>query len=80
MVTSARADTVGPTPEGNRALRLLARQEGVLLDPIYSAKALAGLIDLVEKGKIGAGQSVLFLHTGGTPALFAYEDELLSDL
>ena len=69
-----------PTPEGNRALRLLARQEGVLLDPIYSAKALAGLIDLVEKGKIGAGQSVLFLHTGGTPALFAYEDELLSDL
>jgi 1-aminocyclopropane-1-carboxylate deaminase/D-cysteine desulfhydrase-like pyridoxal-dependent ACC family enzyme len=65
-----------PSREGNEALRLMARTEGVLLDPIYSAKALAGLIELVQKGEIGAYETVVFLHTGGTPALFAYAEEL----
>ncbi len=62
--------------EGNEALRLMARTEGVFLDPIYSAKALAGLIELVRKGEIGGYEAVVFLHTGGTPALFSYAEEL----
>ena len=63
---------------GNEALRLMATTEGVLLDPIYTGKALSGLIDLVKKGEIGADETVVFLHTGGTPALFAYTQELIS--
>ncbi|MDP6777748.1 MAG: D-cysteine desulfhydrase family protein [Candidatus Latescibacteria bacterium] len=65
-----------PSAEGNAALRLMARSEGILLDPIYSAKAVAGLIELVHKGEIGAYETVVFLHTGGTPALFSYAEEL----
>ncbi len=65
-----------PSDEGNEALRLMATMEGVLLDPIYSAKALAGLIDLSRKGTIGREETVIFLHTGGTPAVFAYSKEL----
>lgn len=63
--------------EGNEALNLLARTEGILLDPIYSAKAFAGLVDLVQTGEIGSDENVVFLHTGGTPTLFAFADELL---
>ena len=62
---------------GNEALRLMATTEGILLDPIYTGKALSGLIDLAKKGEIGADETVVFLHTGGTPALFAYTQELL---
>lgn len=58
------------------AIALLARTEGILLDPIYSGKAMAGLIDDIRKGKLTAEQSVVFIHTGGTPALFAYSDDL----
>ena len=65
-----------PSAAGNQALRLMARTEGILLDPIYTAKALAGLIELVHKGEIGAYEMVVFLHTGGTPALFSYAEEL----
>ncbi len=64
------------TPEGNAALRLMARREGILLEPIYTAKALAGLIDMVDRGEIGKDETVVLLHTGGTPALFAYAEEL----
>lgn len=64
------------TPEGNAALRLMARREGILLEPIYTAKALAGLIDMVDRGEIGEDETVVLLHTGGTPALFAYAEEL----
>ncbi len=60
------------------AISLLARTEGILLDPIYTGRAMAGLIDYVKKGKIGRDDHVLFWHTGGLPALFAYADELLS--
>lgn len=58
------------------ALHLAAGSEGLILDPVYSGKALAGLIDLVRKGRLTNGQRVIFLHTGGTPALFAYAQDL----
>ena len=53
------------------ALKLFARYEGLLLDPVYTARAAAGLIDLIRNGFFHADQTVLFWHTGGTPALFA---------
>jgi L-cysteate sulfo-lyase len=76
-------DFVGPaygavTPEGREALDLLARTEGVLLDPSYTAKAMAGLIADVRRGRLAADRPVIFLHTGGTPAVFAYRDELMA--
>jgi D-cysteine desulfhydrase family pyridoxal phosphate-dependent enzyme len=64
------------TEGGREALRLVAESEGIILDPVYSAKAMAGLIHHARSGRIGEGQSVVFLHTGGTPALFAYADDL----
>jgi D-cysteine desulfhydrase family pyridoxal phosphate-dependent enzyme len=64
------------TAGGREAMRLLAGTEGIILDPVYSAKAMAGLIDHVRTGRIGKGQTVVFLHTGGTPALFAYAADL----
>lgn len=60
-----------------QALSLLARTEGVLLDPVYSAKAMHGLIDHIQQGQIDPHECVVFLHTGGWPALFAYEAEAL---
>lgn len=53
------------------AIKLFARKEGLLLDPVYTGRAAGGLIDLIKRGEIKAGQQVLFWHTGGTPALFA---------
>jgi D-cysteine desulfhydrase family pyridoxal phosphate-dependent enzyme len=64
------------TESGREAMRLLAGTEGIILDPVYSAKAMAGLIDHVRAGRLGKGQTVVFVHTGGTPALFAYADDL----
>ncbi len=58
------------------AIRLTAQQEGVLLDPVYTGRAMAGLIGMIRQGKMGAGESVLFWHTGGAPALFAYGTEI----
>ncbi len=58
------------------AITLLARHEGILADPVYTGRALAGLIDLVRQGRFGAGQRVLFWHTGGAAALFAFASEL----
>lgn len=63
-----------PTAAMAEAVTLLARTESILLDPVYSGKAMSGLIDLVRKGVFPAGSNVLFLHTGGSPALYAYED------
>lgn len=63
-----------PTDSMVEAVRLLARTEGILLDPVYSGKAMAGLIDLVRKNHFPVGAKVLFLHTGGSPALYAYTD------
>jgi D-cysteine desulfhydrase family pyridoxal phosphate-dependent enzyme len=53
------------------AIRLFARTEGLLIDPVYTGRAAAGLIDLARKGFFSRGETVLFWHTGGTPALFA---------
>ena len=66
-----------PTPEGMEALSLLARTEGILLDPSYTAKAMAALVDHVRGGQYTSDESLVFIHTGGTPALFAYRDELV---
>jgi L-cysteate sulfo-lyase len=77
----ANSDYVGPgygrrTDEMNEAVMLLARLEGLLFDPVYSGKALAGMIDLVRKGEFAADDNIVFLHTGGSAALFAYADQL----
>ncbi|HLO30113.1 MAG TPA: pyridoxal-phosphate dependent enzyme, partial [Anaerolineales bacterium] len=56
------------------AIRRLARLEGVLLDPVYTGKAFAGLLDLVEQRRLGTKEPIIFLHTGGLPALFAFEN------
>ena len=61
---------------GLEAIELTARTEGIVLDAIYSGKAMAGLIDHVRTGRLHAGQNVVFVHTGGTPALFAQNEEL----
>ena len=61
-----------PTEGGLEAIRMLAELEGILLDPVYSAKGMAGLIDLVRQGHYQSGQNVVFLHTGGSQALPAY--------
>ena len=66
-----------PTEAMKEAVFLFARQEGILLDPVYSGKTAAGLIDYVRKGKFAAGSKVIFLHTGGDPALFAYQDTFM---
>lgn len=58
------------------AIALAARTEGILLDPVYTGKAVAGLIHDIRTGRIDQAASVVFMHTGGTPALFAYADEL----
>lgn len=58
------------------AVRLMARTEGILLDPVYTGKIVAGLIGMVRDGAVGPDETVLFLHTGGMPSLFAYEDVL----
>lgn len=59
-----------PTEEGSKAMRELWQSEGILLDPVYTAKAMAGLIDLGGRGEFD-NERVIFLHTGGTPAVFS---------
>jgi len=66
-----------PTPEMAEAVRMLARLEGVLIDPVYTGKAMAGLIDLVRKDIFKKDENILFVHTGGSPALYVYMDEIL---
>lgn len=80
----ANCDYVGggygvPTPGMVEAVTLMARLEGILLDPVYSGKGMAGLIDLCRKGHFKKGQNVVFLHTGGAVALYGYMDAF-SDL
>jgi len=60
------------------AIRLTAQLEGVLLDPVYTGRAMAGLIDLICSGQIGTEAPVMFWHTGGAPALFAYAEDVLN--
>ncbi len=63
-----------PTDAMVEAVKLFAQTEAILLDPVYSGKTAAGLIDLVRNGHFSSGANVLFLHTGGSPALYAYMD------
>ena len=68
-----------PTDSMNEAVLMLARLEGLLFDPVYSGKALAGMIDYIRKGHFAQGQKIVFLHTGGVAGLFAYADILKLD-
>ena len=75
---------VGPkyglvTPECREAIRLTASTEGLILDPVYTGKAMAGLIAHIRAGRIARDATVVFLHTGGMPALFAYADDVAGE-
>ena len=59
------------------AVQMLARTEAILLDPVYTGKAMAGLIAMARRGTWTAGERVLFVHTGGMSSLFAYDQTLL---
>ena len=61
-----------PSEEGMEAVKLLARLEGIILDPVYTGKAMAGLIDGISQQRFRREGPLLFVHTGGAPALFAY--------
>jgi 1-aminocyclopropane-1-carboxylate deaminase/D-cysteine desulfhydrase-like pyridoxal-dependent ACC family enzyme len=67
LVTSAAID----------AIKLVARLEGIFLCPVYTGKAMAGLIDLIRQNKIKAQDNVVFIHTGGTPLIHAYYDKFI---
>src|SRR5690606_17796395 len=69
-----------PTPEGIEAMMLLARTEGIVLDPVYSGKGCSGLIGMIREGTLAPDKTAIFLHTGGAPAIFAMADELLPAL
>jgi len=69
-----------PAESTLEAISLTARQEGILLDPVYSAKGMAGLIGLIRQDFFKPTDTVLFLHTGGSTALFAYQDQLMASL
>ena len=64
-------------PPERQAIEMLARTEGVFVDPVYTGRALAGLIDLVRRGAFAPDEAVVFWHTGGSAALFAYAQDLL---
>lgn len=68
-----------PTEEGVRAIRLLAKLEALFLCPVYTGKAMAGLISHLEEGKISPQDRVVFLHTGGTPLLYPFADQLFDE-
>ncbi|WP_062015427.1 1-aminocyclopropane-1-carboxylate deaminase/D-cysteine desulfhydrase [Aureimonas sp. AU4] len=68
-----------PSPDGNEAIVRVARSEGVFLDPVYTGKAMAGLIDCVKRGSIAQGSRVVFIHCGGSPALFPHAELLTRD-
>lgn len=67
-----------PTPAGIDALQLMARTEVILLDPVYTSKALSALVAHIRHGQLSPDVPVLFLHTGGAPALFGYAQEVLT--
>ena len=77
----ANCDYIGdgygvPTDSMIEAVKLLAQLEGLLFDPVYSGKGLAGMLDLIRKGEFKAGENVVFLHTGGSAGLFGYVGDL----
>ena len=68
------------TPSSKEAVVLAAQTEALALDPVYTGKTFGGLIDHIRQGQFTADQTVVFVHTGGTPALFAYGNEILEKL
>ena len=81
----ASAEYIGPgygvpTPEGLDAILTFARREGLLLDPVYTGKAAAGLLDHVRRGIVPPGETVVFVHTGGQPALFAHSEAIATHI
>ena len=62
-----------PSEEGNAAVELMAREEGIFLDPVYTGKAFAGLLEMAEEGTFGEDESILFVHSGGAGGLFAIQ-------
>lgn len=68
------------TDGGMEAIRLTAQHEGVLLEPVYTAKTMSGLIGMARNGDLPADQPVIMVHTGGIPALFAYHEEIMAAL
>ncbi|HEX8966835.1 MAG TPA: pyridoxal-phosphate dependent enzyme [Chloroflexota bacterium] len=66
------------TEAGLEAMRLAARTEGLMLDPVYTAKAMAGLVDHARRGILGPSSTVVFIHTGGLPAMFAFKDDIIA--
>jgi L-cysteate sulfo-lyase len=69
-----------PTPAGIEAMRLAGRREGLVLDPVYTAKAFSALIDQVRRGAIGPDETAVFVHSGGLPIVFAYGEEIMAEL
>ena len=59
------------------AIRITAKYEGILLDPVYTGRAMGALIDMIRNKYFCKNDKILFWHTGGTPALFSYSDKLL---
>jgi len=68
------------TTEIAEVISLFARTEGILVDPVYTGPALVGLIDLIRQGKFSRDSNVVFVHTGGTAALFSYVDSFATEL
>lgn len=66
-----------PSASGLAALERLAKSEGILLDPVYTSKGFAGLLDYAKRGEVRRGEQVVFVHTGGLPGVFAYSEEVL---
>jgi len=63
-----------PSDAGVAAIRTVAENEGVLLDPVYTGKAMSGMLDMVRNGKLENARDVVFLHTGGAPAIHPYSE------
>ena len=79
---SVRDEFVGPgyslpTPEMTQAIQLFVRTEGILLDPVYRGKTAAGLVGMIPEGAFTQDEDVLFIHNGGSPAIYAYPHEVL---
>ena len=69
-----------PTTDGLAAMKWAAQREGLLLDPIYTGKAMAGIVHHARTGRLNRDSTVIFIHTGGLPAMFAYKDDILASL
>jgi len=69
-----------PTPDGLDAILTFARREGIMLDPVYTGKAAAGMLDQIRRGIVPRGATVVFVHTGGQPALFAQSRAILEHI